>query len=194
MSWKAAFIGSESPSKERLAWVSCMYFALGMFGYGAITDFVPNLFWRSNGTYIAAAVTAIVTLIFYVNLALGRIPLKDENSFWRKWLAILGVPLMLYFVVWLGLVRGAGDLYSCWIGRSTQIETVLTKERVHSRRACNYRLEGPVLRVGWPDYLCVDPAQFEALPESAPYLLVGRSSRLGFHIDEIRRSSGELVR
>lgn len=194
MSWKTAVIGSESPSKERLAWVLCMYFTLGMFGYGAITDFVPAPAWQSFGAYIAAAVTAIVLLVFIVNLALGRVPLKDKNSFWRKWLAILALPPILYFVVWLGVVRGAADLYSCWVGRAAQVEAVLTKERVHSRRACDYRLVGPSLRAGWLDYLCVRAVQFDALPETALYRLVGRASSLGFHIDEIRTSGGELVR
>ncbi|MGE9762446.1 hypothetical protein [Pseudomonas sp. PDM20] len=194
MSWKTAVIGSESPSKERLAWVLCMYFALGMFGYGAITDFVPAPVWQSIGAYIAAAITAIAMFVFLVNLALGRVPLKSTNSFWRKWLAVLALPLFLYFVVWLGVVRGAADLYSRLVGRAMQVEAVLTKERVHSRRACDYRLVGPVLRAVWPDYLCVGAEQFEALPVTAQYRLVGRTSSLGFHVDEIRTSSGELVR
>lgn len=194
MSWKTAVIGSESPSKERLAWGLCMYFALGLFAYGAMADFVPTPVWLSFGDYIAAAVTIIVMLIFFVNLALGRVPLRDKNSFWRKWLAILALPLILYFVVWLGVVRGAADLYSRWVGRATQVETVLIKKRVHSRRACDYRLAGTALRAGWLDYLCVGATEFEALPERAPYRLVGRASSLGFHVDEIRTSSGELVR
>ncbi|MCP1650053.1 hypothetical protein [Pseudomonas nitroreducens] len=193
MTWKTVFLGSESPSKERLTWVIGMYVALAMFAFGAITDFVPAPGWHSSGTSIAIAVTVVGTLAFYVCLVLGRIPTKAGASAWRKWLAGLIVPPVLFFVIWLGVVRGAGDLYSRWIGRSIQIEAVLTKEHFNSRRGCDYRLEGPVLRVGFPNYLCVNRGQFAALPQSASYHLVGRSSGLGFHIDEIRASSGEQI-
>lgn len=192
MGWKTGFFGNESPSRARRFFVSSAYFVLGAFGYAAFTDFVPTLHWRTSGTYIASGITVIAMLFYYVHLARhGFAP--QASTLLRKSMVVILMPMLVLYFVRAAVVQGVGDVYSRWAGQLTQIEAVMAKDHFNSRRGCNYRLEGAVMDGALAGYLCVDPAQFASLPPNASYQLVGRSSALGFHIDEIRTSSGLRV-
>lgn len=190
MGWKTVFCGNENPSKSRWFLLSCTWSMLACFGHAAFTDFVPTAYWRTSGTYIAGGITAVTTLLFYAHLVRhGFAP--QASTLLRKSLVVILLPVLVLFLVRVAVVQSVGDVYSRWAGQSAEIEAVMVKDHFSSRRGCHYRLEGPVMEGSLAGYLCVDPERFSSLPPSAPYRLVGRSSLLGFHIDEIRVSSAE---
>ncbi|MDH0293629.1 hypothetical protein N7414_31300 [Pseudomonas sp. GD04087] len=190
MGWKTVCFGDERPSKSRWLFLSGTWLMLVAFGYAAFTDFVPTHYWRTSGTYIASGITTITVLFYYAHLARNGFA-PQASTLLRKSLVVISLPLLVLFMVRVAVVHSVGDVYSRFVGQSAEIEAVMVKDHFHSRRGCDYRLEGAVLDGSLSGYLCVDPVRFTDLPPSAPYRLVGKSSLLGFHIDEIRVSSAE---
>lgn len=193
MGWKSVFLGNESPSRARLIAMSFTYAVLGLLGHGLITDFIPTADWLSDGVIPSVLVAGILSLAFYWTLLTDRGHFALETPQLVRWLAVVLAPVLLFMCCLIVLVYAGGDLQARFWGRPQSVTVTLEKQHTNSRRTCHYRLVGEDLKRSLFKHACVQQERYGTLPARAAYVLVGRSSSLGLHIDEIMTSSGERI-
>lgn len=193
MGWKSVFLGNENPSRARLIAMSCAYAVVGLLGHGIFADFIPTAEWLSDGVTFSALVAGILSLALCWVLLTGRRHFALETPRLVRWLAVLLAPALLFMCCLIVLVYAGGDLQARFWGRPQSVTVTLEKQHTNSRRTCHYRLVGESLKRSLFEHACVQQERFGTLPARAAYVLVGRSSSLGLHIDEIMTSSGERI-
>lgn len=182
MSWKAAFYGSADVSKSRVIITHTALVVLLISIYGLWADFVPSAAWIDTAFSLAAAATILCVTAVYWAVLTGRTAFRPGTSTPMKLLVVLLGPIMVFLILSLAIMHGAGDITTQALGRNEQLIINLSKHYNRSRKSCNFRLEGRDIDNAFPNHLCVTEAAFARLPQKGAYKLQILRSELGFHI------------
>ncbi|MFZ2725443.1 MAG: hypothetical protein WAX77_04250 [Methylococcaceae bacterium] len=86
-------------------------------------------------------------------------------------------------MIWLIMTKGVADLITIAIGTNVHTPVVLHHQYFSGKGTCHHRLTGVILNSTFPNYLCASGQYAYQLPDNLAVVLVGKSSTLGFHID-----------
>ena len=190
---KCSFFGEEQPSFLRIVMTSLICVIMGFAIYGYMADFIPSASWSTRSLYISIAVTAIAICVHYYLLAIGYASLYGENSKAINFLFLLLFPLLAFAFVWTAITHGMADVLTQKFGSDQQLVLELTKQEVHRKKTCTYRLVGSEIVNSFPEHICITQAEFDALPKSGDITLKGQQSSLGFHVNGVELQSTEVL-
>lgn len=185
MSLSKLLYGVENPSSVRRHSIHCLFLVIGLFVWGAHSDFIPSQTWAKVGWYLALALGVLVTTFTWRAYWTGRAKFRPKTSRLMKGLAYFFVPFISVGFIWVALTHGVGSLISLSLGGEREVMVELRKDRHHSRRSCDYRLEGGFLDKAFPSYICIGETNYQKLPEKAEYKIKGREHYLGFVADGV---------
>lgn len=180
MSWKAALYGTRDASSIVVTNIFGVIVLVGVYGWWA--DFVPSPEWADIGFYVAIAATVILSSIYYLALLKGRAKLQPKTSRPVKVFALIGMPFLLFGLLFLAVTHCIGDIATQLIGHEVQLMAELTKQREYSRTGCSYRLKGDALERALLNRLCISEREFSAFPRTGIYELKATQTKLGVHI------------
>ena len=185
MSWIEKFYGSESPKFLRALIFSIFYISIILWLYGWWADFTPSSEWIDFGVYVSIFISAIYCPVFYLLATTQKPIIKIFKSYIGRIFQFLFIAVVMTFIFWGVVVHGAADLLTQIIGKTTSIESELSKTYSASRRSCDFRLEGDAIKEAMPSYICISELLYSELPAQKIFKLEGKRSYLGFHIKKI---------
>lgn len=148
-------------------------------------QFIPSDWWYSLGLKINIVLSVLGIGVFIYTFWLNPHALDNSHTKFKKWLGILGAPLLIYFIGYFAVIYGLGDAFSQLYGKTATMEDVFEKKFVESRRGCQNRLYGYSLKGGFPAFFCSNPEVFTKLPKHVAVKIIGLESQAGFHLDTI---------
>lgn len=185
MSISKFLYGVEQPSSIRRRSIHGLALVMGLSFWGGHCDFIPSQRWAEVGWYIALSLGVFVTIFTWGAYWSGRAEFRPNTSRFMKGLVYALVPFISVGFIWVALIHGVGSIISLSLGNETEVVVELSKELHHSRRSCDYRLEGEFLAKAFPSYICIGEKSFQKLPEKAEYKIKGHEHYLGFVADEV---------
>lgn len=149
----------------------------------AIThQFIPNPHWYSMAFNINTVLSILGLSFFVYAYQLNPHALDVTHAGVKKWIGLLCVPVLIYFLGYFALIYGLGDLLTQFNGQPASMNDVFEKRFVESRKSCETRLYGFSLSEAMPKYFCANPEVFDTLPKHVAVTIHGLQSHLGFHL------------
>ncbi len=172
MSWKSTVYGDENPSRITVMVYNGIFIGFFLWFYGWWADFVPSKLWIYAGSGIAIILTILCS---YWGFVAGKLALGFAGII---------TPLFMFVLFWVVMVHGLAAIATLMAGSPHSVVTELHKTHHLSRYACDDRLEGEILGHAVPDHLCIPYAVYSAPGESISVRLVGKTTLLGFYIQD----------
>ncbi|HZV37941.1 MAG TPA: hypothetical protein VFF96_04255 [Pseudoxanthomonas sp.] len=105
----------------------------------------------------------------------------------RSLAIILFMPALLGFLAWASVCKALPWAYTRAFGMPYEELTIMRTEYSHSRRGCDYRLEGGAMENSIPAYLCIRESYYRRHPDQdVEVVIYGRKSALGFSVQGVR--------
>lgn len=180
MSLMKKFYGAEEPSLTRLAVISSVYVALGLFFYGAWADFVPSPSWSRGGLIASGIISVSASVAIVFAYSTGKANFRPGTSRFMKAFSYLMIPWVIFGLSWGGVVHGIGAVYTETMGTPMAFKISASKKIKNSFRSCDYRLYATELDTAFPEYLCITESEYSSLPMKVEMTLWGKRSGLGF--------------
>lgn len=157
-----------------------------LFLFWAIGNhFIPSADWLNLGFKINIVLCVVSNLFFIYSVWLNPNALDSTHSTFKKWLAFLFAPVLIYFLGFFSIIYGIGDLITQIKSQPAMMQDVFEKKHIETRKGCETRLIGETLKNGFPRYFCATPEVFEKLPARVAVDIHGLQSQLGFHLQSI---------
>lgn len=173
------------PPPFRWYFIGVLSVEFALLIWALMHQFIPSTTWKHLATCINWAVSSIIAI--YTMYACWYNPHTMSQLFSpvKKWVAIISLPFVVYFLGYFSILYGIGTLVSQAIGKQHSTFDVVSKRFVNTRKGCETRLEGPIFKDAFPAFFCVNAADFDALPAKVAIQLHGRESGLGFTVESI---------
>lgn len=147
---------------------------------------IPSAGWYALAFKVNIAISAGLTIYFAYAFWANPQTLDVQLGPFKKWVAILSAPALIYFLGYIAIIYGVGNLAGLQSGQQAhQLKDVFEKEYVETRKGCKTRLQGESLKQAMPKYFCVSKEHFDLLPQRVAVNLVGNQSYFGFQLDHI---------
>lgn len=179
MGWRTFCFGTSTPSTGVVVGYSCLMLNLLFCVYGMYNDFFPSRWTIRIGGLLAATITiALLAAQVSYNLS-GRNPNFRRSPWTMLWAMPLGF-LFLGGLSWIAVSHGIAGGYTLVFGTGFTTTSIFVTDRAHSRRSCDYRIEGEMFSSGFPDYVCISRAFYESHPDTRVEMrVVGKESFFG---------------
>jgi len=149
--------------------------------FALLHQLIPSAAWYALGFKLNVAISAGLVIYFVYAFWANPRTLDVLYSPFKKWVAILAAPALIYFLGYIGLIYGLGNLGGLQSGQQHVLRDVFEKVYVETRKGCKTRL----LKQAMPKYFCVSKDHFDQLPAHVAVNLVGHQSYFGFQLESI---------
>lgn len=156
--------------------------------YGLYIDFIASEFWWKVGTRVALGLAVVLSIAAYWGKYTGGLPSPHGTSASRMALGFIGLPFMLFLMVWVALVRVVPDALTRLFGTSVTVTAPMVAVHQRSRRRCDFHLEGPFMDRGEPGWLCVRESAFNSFPSDVMVTFEGKETVFGIHVQRYYRA------
>jgi hypothetical protein len=152
-------------------------------------NFVAKTFVSSSAIYISLALTLLsFTLVWYLRSKKLWEPAPVWYSYSKltRTLIIPFAPIFIFGLFWVNFAISAPHLYTVIFGTEGIRNDVIRKDKHHSRRSCDYRLEPKSIDAIF-FHFCISEEFYNRLPDGDLYgELVVKESSLGYAVEDIR--------
>ena len=152
-------------------------------------DFVPEITTSISALRISTFLTlGSFIFIFYLRKrgSWEPAPAWREYSTATKLIALAFSPFIIFLFFWVNLAISLPHLYTFAFGQEFSRQDIVIKERIHSRRSCDYRLKPRSTDFTF-FHFCISKSSYDRLPnEAVDGTIIGRKSRFGYTIEKIR--------
>ena len=182
--WLVGMYGSTNPSRARRAAMRWIVISTLIAAYGASTEFVPAALTADIGDYLSGAVTLLVSGFVWHGYWTGRIPWGVRPRSWvARLLSMAFVPMFIFGVSWLVVVRAIPDLATRTFG--TEASKAMHAEASYRsrRRSCDHQLRSDA--IPFPGYICISPSEFSRLAPGGEVNIIGKTTILGIHVEKV---------
>lgn len=147
--------------------------------------FIPNPNWYSLAFNINIALSALGVAFLVYAYKLNPHALDATHVGFKKWIGLLCAPALIFFLGYISLIYGLGDVLTQLNGRSASMDDVFEKRFVESRKSCKTRLYGYSLKEAMPKYFCANAEVFDKLPKHVAVSIHGLQGNTGFHLETV---------
>jgi len=190
MEWRMEIYGNLNPSRAHRISLNALLGSALLCAYGMLTDFVPAPLVANVGTYVAVAVSLLLSFFIWRGYATGRIPWHKRPRLIARLLCYAVIPLGIYCFAWMIVVRAAPDIATRIFGTQASQVMILEASYRSRRKACDHQLRSPEL--GFPGHLCVSANEFNFAPRGA-VVLSGKATMLGMHVTHIKPAPSQSI-
>ena len=183
--YKQAVIESPQPVPYR-------WWILGVFGgffvmmlYPLFNQFIASSAWYALSFKLNIAISCMLSVCYFYILNLNQAKLVMLNQRYYKWMQYLFAPFIVYFMSYMAVIYGVGDLATRISNHPHTILDVVEKQYVESRKGCKTRLVSNVLKEAIPPNICISQQDFNRFPPRVAIKIKGEQSYFGLHISEI---------
>lgn len=188
MGWKAAWFGSDDPSRGRVVTILAVFAVLALLLLGMWADFAPAPFLYGRQWLLPMLLLGVVLTawLFLHAHRRGRMEQVLGKGRLHALLMIVMMPVLLGGSVWLLVGKTLPWAYTRVLGEVFREPAVMRTHYSHSRHSCDYRLEDGPMEHAFPGYVCIDEGFYRAHPEQSVIVVIaGRRSRLGTAISDV---------
>jgi len=153
--------------------------------FALLHQLIPSDHWYALAFKLNIAISAGLVLYFAYAFWVNPSTLNVMLGPFKKWIAILTAPALIYFLGYIAIIYGIGNLGGLQSGQAHQQKDVFEKNYVDTRKGCKTRLQGESLKQAMPKYFCVSKDHFDLLPQHVAVNLVGNQSYFGFQLESI---------
>jgi hypothetical protein len=168
------------------------WWVLGLFGglflmmlYPLFNQFIPSSDWYELSFKINIVISFLLSAWYFYLLKLNQARLVSLYQRYYKWMLYLFTPFIIYFMSYLSIIYGVGDLATRLSSRPHTTLDVVEKQYVESRKGCNTRLVSNTLKEAMPPNICISQQDFDRFPPRIAINIKGQQSYFGLHINEI---------
>lgn len=165
---------------------------LGLFGglflmmlYPLFNQFIPSGDWYELSFKINIGISFLLSVWYFYLLKPNQARLALLYHRYYKWMVYLFAPFIIYFMSYLSIIYGVGDLATRISNKPHSMLDVVEKQYVESRKGCNTRLVSNTLKEAMPPNTCISQQDFDRFPPRVAIKIKGQQSYFGFHINEI---------
>ncbi|MED5524828.1 MAG: energy transducer TonB [Pseudomonadota bacterium] len=176
-------------------WVKALWYPVVALGiWGIYADFVPSDKLAFYSVRLTLLLSVVLTFWVWWAFISGRAKVKAGTPDVMKFLAMLMVPPMMWFLIWLALAQGLPALITRFTGSPYQEAARFEKQHQHDRYMCDYRLSSDFLFHAFPSFLCSNKEFVLAEPKDAVLNLKGYRNALGFDITDYQLFYPKVLR
>lgn len=150
--------------------------------YALFNQFIPSSSWYLFSFRANIVVTTLVSAFYVYMLWTSSDKLDAVYKRYYKWMVYLSGPCIIYFLGYVGLIYGLGDVLHHISYQPHTIHEIVQKEFVDTKKGCKTRLVGQFLKEAMPPNICVSQSHFDMLPPKVAMNLIGGQSYFGFHV------------
>jgi hypothetical protein len=168
------------------------WWVLGVFGslffmmlYPLFNQFIPSSDWYELSFKINIGISFLLSVWYFYLLNLNQARLAPLYQRYYKWMLYLFTPFIIYFMSYLSIIYGVGDLATRLSNRPNTMLDVVEKQYVESRKGCNSRLVSNTLKEAMPPNICISQQDFDRFPPRVAIKIKGQQSYFGLHINEV---------
>ena len=188
MDWHQRWYGDNPSLHHKFVTNGLVFGALASL-YGIFVNFIASEYWWRFGSYLSFFLTALLSGATYWGMYAGRMKSQAGTTIGKRVLGIVAIPLFLFGMLWMLVVRVIPDAFTRVVGSSVQITAPMRAVHRSSRRICDYKLEGAVLDRAFPGHLCTRQSAFPSFPSDVSIILQGKETIFGVHIQRYFESS-----
>lgn len=152
-------------------------------------NFVSEPWVSEFSCYLSLVLTVfsiVVMLYLYVKNLWRPAAAWYNFSKLKKVLVVTAMPFLVFGVLWIDFAIFLPQVFTSVFGDAAVKTDVVIKDRYHSKRFCDYRLEPQSMNAIFFHY-CISEGLYNYLPdEEVKAELLVRKSSLGFMVEDIR--------